>query len=102
MALTDIMVKRISSRAKRFEVTDRKGLSLRINPSGKKVWVYRYLFDGIPRRMAPGTYPAMTLAEAREKHSTAMQNAAGGVDPGRKQMEAKTKRKASPTFTDIL
>jgi integrase len=102
MALTDLMVKRISPKEKRFEVTDRKGLSLRVYPSGKKVWVYRYLFDGIPRRMTIGSYPAMTLAGAREKHSSAVQEVAGGVDPGRKQMEAKAKRKASPTFADII
>ncbi|MFP4159284.1 MAG: Arm DNA-binding domain-containing protein [Desulfobacterales bacterium] len=31
-----------------------------------------------------GTYPAMSLAKAREKHSTATQDVANGIDPGRK------------------
>ncbi|MFW5958237.1 MAG: tyrosine-type recombinase/integrase [Desulfosalsimonas sp.] len=102
MAFTDLTVKQISPRDKRFEVTDRKGLSLRVYPSGKKVWIYRYLFDGVPRRMTLGTYPAMSLAKARENHSIATQDVANGIDPGQKQAEVKARRKASPTFSDLL
>lgn len=102
MALTDLMVKRFTPQEKRFEVTDRKGLSLRISPSGKKTWIYRYLFDGVPRRMSLGVYPGVSLAGAREKHGKAVQDVASGIDPGRKQAEAKARRKASPTFSDLL
>jgi len=102
MALTDLMVKRFSPHEKRYEVSDRKGLSLRVAPSGKKTWVYRYLFDGVPRRMSLGVYPGVGLALAREKHSKAVQDVARAIDPGRKQAEAKARRRADPTFSDLI
>ena len=52
--------------------------------------------------MTLGVYPAMGVADARVKHGTAMNDVARGIDPGRKQVEAKKKRKASPTFSDII
>ncbi len=102
MALTDLQARRISPQKKRFEILDGNGLYLRVMPTGKKSWVFRYYFEGTPRRMTLGSYPALTLAEAREKHSQATQSVSKGIDPGEVAAQEKAKRKAAPTFSDLL
>jgi integrase len=102
MALSDLKVKKISPQNKRFEVSDGKGLSIRVMPSGTKSWVFRYLFDGIPRRMTLGNYPTMGMAEAREKHAKALQDVERGIDPGKIQQEEKAYRKSAPTFKQMV
>ncbi|NTW87790.1 MAG: tyrosine-type recombinase/integrase [Desulfobulbaceae bacterium] len=102
MALSDLKIKKIASRNTRFEISDGKGLSLRIMPTGTKTWVFRYMIEGTARRMTLGTYPAIPLSEAREKHALAMQNVERGIDPGHKQKSEKEARKAAPTVADLL
>lgn len=102
MALTDLQVKRLVPRESRFEVLDGKGLAIRVFPTGKRTWVFRYLFEGVPRRMTLGAYPAMSLAEAREAHGKALADVERGTDPGAQALNAKRARKAAPTFQDLL
>ena len=102
MALTDLQVRKLTPKKARFEVLDDNGLNIRVMPTGKKTWVFRYNFEGTPRRMTLGAYPAITLAEAREKHALASQNIVKGIDPGVKAQEEKAKRKAAPTFQELL
>lgn len=102
MALTDLKVKKLASRNRRFEVSDGKGLSIRITPKGVKTWVFRYQYNKIPRRMTLGNYPGMGLADARQHHAEAMQDLQRGFDPGLRVKEAKAKLKTSPTMTDIV
>jgi integrase len=102
MALSDLHIKKLVPRAERFEVSDGKGLSIRVMTTGTKTWVFRYMIDGKARRMTLGTYPTIPLSEARELHAKAMQEVERGIDPGFKQMEAKATRKAAPTVADLL
>ena len=50
-------------------------------------WVYRYRIAGHLREMSLGSYPAMTLAEARAAHADAAKLVVKGIDP-RKQRRA--------------
>jgi len=102
MGLTDLQVRKMKPQEQRFELLDQAGLYIRIAPSGRKTWVFRYFFEGIPRRMQLGVFPGISLAEAREKHGAAMMEVQRGVDPGEQAKIAKAKRKASPNFQDIL
>ena len=68
-ALTDAAVKRLKPPAAgQVDVFDQgfPGLSLRISYGGGKSWAYFYRIGGRLRRMSLGTYPALSLAEARE------------------------------------
>jgi len=102
MALTDLQVKKLSPRQDRFEVSDGKGLSVRVTPGGTRTWIFRYRYEGKPRRMTLGKFPGVSLAVAREKHAKAMQSIQSGVDPGRKQQEAKAERIAAPTISQMI
>lgn len=61
--------------------TDPKGFGLRVSESGRKTWMVMYRVDGVQRRLTLGTYPALSLAEARQKAKDAMQDVSKGIDP---------------------
>lgn len=102
MALTDLHVKKLKPKKRRYEVLDGAGLAIRVMPSGAKSWVFRYSLEGLARRMTLGAYPGVGLADARQRHAEAMQQLQRGIDPGAEAQAAKAKRKAAPTFADLL
>jgi integrase len=57
------------------------GLALRVSYGGGKSWVFFYRIAGKLRRMTLGTYPALSLAEARDAWREARQDAQVGRDP---------------------
>lgn len=65
--LTEVQIKAWVKRGERFEGrTDGNGLYLRYRDTDKSpVWRYRYKFAGKPRIMMIGTYPVLSLAQAR-------------------------------------
>jgi len=46
MALTDAQIKALKPKASRYLVSDGRGLSLDVLPSGKMSWLYRYRLNG--------------------------------------------------------
>jgi integrase len=81
MALTDTAIRTMKRQQKPFKMYDRDGLFLLANPSGSKLWRWRYRFDGKEKLMALGEYPVLGLAQARELHLAARKTLATGVDP---------------------
>lgn len=63
--LTDIAIRALKPRAHHYTISDGKGLSLRVYPSGRKVWQARKMSDGKAVFISLGTYPDISLAEAR-------------------------------------
>jgi integrase len=59
------------------------GLALRISYGGGKSFVFFYRVGGKLRRMTLGTYPAISLAQAREAWRKARQDVAAGRDPAK-------------------
>lgn len=102
MTLTNLMIGKMKKKAKRYEIVDGDGLYIRVTPTGNKSWIYRYFLDGNARRLTIGSYPAYSLAEAREKAAQAEQDVKKGIDPGLKKKEEKARRKTAPTFADLL
>jgi integrase len=58
-------------------------MALRVSYGGGKSFVYFYRAGGRLRRMTLGTYPAMTLAGAREAWRKAREEAQAGRDPAK-------------------
>lgn len=65
MPLTDTMVKHIKPKDKPFTLRDIQGLSLYISPTGTKSWHFRFTFKGKEKRLSLGTYPTVSLKDAR-------------------------------------
>jgi integrase len=57
------------------------GFGLRVSDSGRKTWVVLYRHHGRLRRLTLGTYPSLSLADARERAKDALRAAAKGKDP---------------------
>lgn len=81
MALTDTQVKKAKADGKPVKLSDGGGLYLQVNPTGAKLWRYAYRFAKKQKLMALGTYPEVSLAQARERHAEARRLLANSVDP---------------------
>jgi integrase len=53
-----------------------------VEPKTRKTWILMYRFGGAQRRLTFGTYPALSLADARKKASAATSLLSEGKDPG--------------------
>ncbi|AIS94619.1 hypothetical protein BTHA_2990 [Burkholderia thailandensis MSMB59] len=67
MALTDLKVRTAKPTEKQQKLYDGGGLLLLITPAGGKRWVFKYRVDGKEKSLALGTYPDVSLAEARAR-----------------------------------
>ena len=102
MGLTDLQIQKLKKRLKKYEISDGKGLSIRVKPTGDKSWFFRYMFEGVPRMMTLGAFPGVSLAEARKRHGEAMLKVQQGIDPGVAAKEERAKRKGAPNFQNLL
>jgi len=89
MPLTDTAVRQAKPADKEFTLTDGSGLSLFVAPNGTKSWHFRYSWHGKQPRMSLGTYPEITLKEARELRDQARSLVAKGIDPRSQRREEK-------------
>ena len=72
------------------------GLCVRVSGStGRMTWLVRYRANGKHRRMKLGTYPALSLADAREAARSVQAKADAGEDPAADQQE---RRSTGTTF----
>ena len=66
MALTELKIKNLKPRDKRYLVNDGQGLYIAVMPTGEKYWYYRTWGNGKERKRSLGRYPDISLKEARE------------------------------------
>jgi integrase len=83
MALTDAWLKANANRPRPalIEVSDRDGLGVRVTPTGKVVFQLRYRYDGQHARVDLGSYPGMTLKDARAETLRLRSQLEQGHDP---------------------
>lgn len=81
MALTAVEVKNFKPKAKTYRKFDGSGLYLEITPKGKKYWRFKYRFHGKEKRISLGTYPAVSIKQARVEHAKAVVTLDKGIDP---------------------
>ncbi|MBY8934257.1 tyrosine-type recombinase/integrase [Pseudomonas fluorescens] len=93
MPLTDTAVRQAKAAEKEYSMTDASGLSLFVAPNGTKSWHFRFSWHGKQPRMSLGTYPEITLKEARDLRDQARALVAKGVDP--RSQRRKEKRAAA-------
>ncbi len=82
MPLSDTAIRKAKPTDKTQRLFDGGGLYLEITPAGGKLWRQKYRFGGKEKRLAHGTYPEVSLAEARERRDDARKLLAAGTDPG--------------------
>jgi integrase len=90
MALTDTEIRRSKPADKAYKLFDSGGLHLLVTPSGGRLWRWKYRFEGTEKQLALGSYPALSLADARERHAKARKQLADGIDPMAERKAEKT------------
>lgn len=103
MALTDTKVRNARSGDDAYKMPDGHGLYLLVQPTGGKLWRWKYRFDGKEKLMTFGQYPDVPLVRARELHIAARQLLASGIDPMAQRKEEKTAERvqAENSFANV-
>lgn len=72
--------RRCPEKKSRTRLADSGGLYLEVSPTSKR-WFWKYRSVGKEKRLALGTYPAMSLRNARQDRDAARQMLRRGIDP---------------------
>src|SRR5690606_27280429 len=80
--------------AKPVKLTDGNGLYLEVKPSGSKLWRYRYRLDGKENLFAIGSYPGVSLSDARAERDAAREHVRAGRHPSHVRQTEKAKQLA--------
>ena len=79
-AFTDTFIRNIKDLG-RYTDAATQGLNLQVKPSGGKYWTFRYLFQGKRSDLSLGTYPTISLKEARARATNARNDLNQGQRP---------------------
>lgn len=79
--LTDATVRNAKPSATRYELSESSGLALRVSRRGGKSWVWRYRYEGTQKRITLGSYPQMSLSQARTALAVSQDKLARHIDP---------------------
>ena len=89
MPLTDSAIRQAKPEEKPKRMFDGLGLYLEVSPSGGKLWRFKYRIDKKEKRLSFGTYPQVSLANARAKRDEARLQLSAGIDPSAHRKAAK-------------
>ena len=102
---TDTAIKKLKPGDCRVEYVDssRKGLRLRITPTGTKTFIFRYRFNDRARLLTLGEYgPALTLVGANQKLGNAIISLKDKIDPGEIKQKIIEGEKAEKFIPDLI
>jgi len=80
--LSEATVRTARSRQTTYKIFDGGGLFLLVTASGGKLWHFKYRFDKKEKKLTFGTYPEISLLDARQRRDEARRQVAQGIDPG--------------------
>lgn len=103
------MAKRVIGRLHAREVatkppgkhSDGGNLWLFVRESGSRSWVFRWMFHGHDENMGLGSYPDVSLAEAREAAHECRKLVKQGKDPRKVRAQKSADEKPKPTFGEF-
>jgi integrase len=87
--LSALQVKNAKPKEKAYKLSDGHGMHLHVSPSGTKSWLYRFRIDGKESLFTLGSYPKMSLEQARKARADAREKVKGGRNPGQERKERK-------------
>lgn len=85
--------------AKRRRLTDSAGLYLEVAPSGSRRWFWKFYAGGKESRLALGSYPAVSLKEARRLRDAARLVHQTGTNPVQQRRVERLSNSASAAVT---
>ncbi len=87
--LSDTQLKNAKPKEKKYKLSDGGGLFMQINPNGSKLWRLSYRINGKAKEYAIGTYPNISLSDARITRDKQKSLVANGIDINAKKKEDK-------------
>jgi len=105
--LTDRQLLNAKAKPKMYRLFDGGGLYLEVAPGGSRLWKFKYKRPGqsgkVETRLSFGSYPDISLADARMKRDEARRDLAQGKDPGevRKAASAALAKKRDLAFVKV-
>ena len=85
--LSDAQVRKIKPLEKKKRYADEKGLYLEVTPSGGRFWRLKYRFNGRESTLTIGSYPEISLAQARRARDEARIQLYNNIDPNALKMQ---------------
>ncbi len=82
LPLSEIKIRTSKPQEKEYKLFDGGGLYLLITASGGKLWHFKYRFNGKEKKLSFGSYPEISLLDARKRRDDARKLLANDVDPG--------------------
>jgi hypothetical protein len=89
MPLTNTAIRSIKPSDKPQKLYDADGLFLLLNPNGSKWWRFKYRIGGKEKLLSLGTYPEISLKDARERRDDARKAVKNGIDPSEQRQSEK-------------
>jgi len=97
--LDDFKIKNAKASEKEFTLRDGNGLFLLVHPNGSKYFQYRYSMQGKAKKTQIGTYPDLSLKDARQKAENYRQLVLNEKDPSIEKHKEKFQNKLSRDST---
>ena len=99
MPLTERQLRAIRPTDSNLKIFDGGGLYLHVNPKGKKTWRAKLKVNGCEQNLTFGTYPDITLAQARRLSDEAKRNMRQGIMVEKPKVQAKAEAEESKAKT---
>lgn len=100
--LTLAQVKSAAPRERAYKMGDAGGLYLFVAPTGLRSWRVKYRFGGKERLLVLGTFPNMSLADARALRDDARQDLRLGIDPAAEKRQAAADAAADALTFEVM
>jgi len=97
--LSELKIRTAKPKDKPYKLSDVDGLFLLVTEKGGKWWRFKYRFEGKEKLLSLGTYPEISLADARQRRDEARRQIAHGIDPG---VLRKAKKQAETEETETF
>ena len=85
-------VTKAKPRGKPYKLADGMGLALLVEPTGAKLWRFRYRYGGKETMLSLGRFPEVSLADARIARDKARAQLREGVNPSTSRRQARIER----------
>jgi hypothetical protein len=79
--LTETQIRGLKAREKPYKVADGRGLFVLVTVHGGRCWRFLYRFNGKQKVMSLGTYPDVSIEQARRRLQDMRTRVSEGVDP---------------------
>jgi integrase len=99
--LTETKISKAKPRRNSYKLSDGGGLFLFVTPTGSKLWRWTYRFRGVPKLMALGAYPDLSLQVARDLQDGLRKVLKSGTDPMAIRKAEKSLKKPAPIITRV-